>query len=153
MVDDYAARAETLKGSGKKLITLHFFMHNVPESRTPNQHIFGNNTGKGDLRSITIPQLKVKLKEAGLLQGGKKLELLKRLEDHIDAQHEKNIEGIAINIEEKAINFELLEAFFEQHVDVITVDFSKIHHGPADPAAMEHLGEYSPKYASRYAGV
>ena len=108
---------------------------------------------KDGLKRLTVPKLKVKLKEAGLLQGGKKLELRTRLEDHIDAQHEKNIEGIAIDIEEKAINFELLEAFFKQHVDVITVDFSKIHHGPADPAAMEHLGEYSPKYASRYAGV
>jgi len=104
VADEDAARAEKLKGTGKKLITLTFLMQKVPEKWTPNKHTFNDNT---------------------------------------EGKFTDDTNGIAVN-------FKRVKKFFEDHIDVISVDCSKIHYGPADPAATAHLAGYSREYAQRY---
>ena len=125
MTADNAARAEKLKGSGKKLITLTFLVPKVLEKWTANQHKFDDDitkgkTNKDGLEGHRVPDLQAEPRK-----------LVHRKEPAV-------------------VIFQSVKEFFEECVHVITVDCSQMETGPADPDVMEQLGEYSPAYKRKY---
>ena len=100
--------------------------------------------------------LKAELRKLGLRVGGNKPVLLDWLRAH-SAERDRGEPGAPGQAQPAGAaavaptpKQELVKKFFEDHIDVITVDCSKYRFGPPDPDAMKQLGEYSLLYNALY---
>jgi len=92
--------------------------HFQPTNRYPLPLRVSVQEQLGDLSSFTVPELKTKLKDAGLKVGGKKSELIERLQVHFESQGpSKTVEEEAPEAKTDSSDEQVLSVHEESFVD------------------------------------